>query len=209
MMAEDHVLVREGLRHRLQKETGFKLIGEASDGQQAVKLVEELKPNVLLLDLSLPRLHGLDIIRRITAETKTKVVVVTMHSDEPYIVEALRSGASAYVLKESTAGELADAIRAVVAGKPYLSSAINPALLQDAKTFLRSNSKDPFDRLTKRERAVFHLAAEGKNSNEIAKDLYISPRTAETHRANLMRKLHLRSQTDLVRLALRKNVISI
>ena len=209
VLAEDHHIVRQGLKALLGGEKDFKLLGEAADGLKAVALVESCKPDVLVLDLMIPRLHGLEVIRRIRSEhAATRVIVLSMHSDEPYVVEALRSGALGYVLKDCTASNLAEAISSVAAGKRYLS----PVLAERAmEAFFQNPAQpglDPYDTLTGRERLVLQLAAEGLNNPDIAKKLFISPRTAESHRANLMRKLSLRSQTDLVRYAIRKKIIS-
>lgn len=209
VLAEDHHIVRQGLKALLEEEKSFKLLGEASDGLEAVALVERCKPNVLVLDLMIPRLHGLEVVRRVCKESSaTRVLVLSMHSDEPYVVEALRSGALGYVLKDCTASNLADAIRSVVAGKRYLS----PVLAERAMAAFFQNpghpGLDPYETLTGRERLILQLAAEGSNNPDIARQLFISPRTAESHRANLMRKLSLRSQTDLVRYAIRKKIIA-
>jgi two-component system response regulator NreC len=209
VLAEDHRIVREGLTALLAGEKSFKLLAEASDGLEAVEAVSRCKPDVLLLDLMIPRLHGLEVIRRVHSEhPATRIIVLSMHSDEPYVVEALRSGALGYVLKDCTTSNLVEAVRAVAAGKRYLS----PALAQRAiEAFCQNPAEvglDPYETLTERERLVLHLAAGGLSNPDIGKKLFLSPRTVESHRANLMRKLSLRSQTDLVRYAIRKQIIS-
>jgi two-component system, NarL family, response regulator NreC len=209
VLAEDHHIVRQGLKALLAAEKHFKVLSEAGDGLEALELVSRHKPNVLVLDLMLPRLHGLEVIRRVRAEhASTRVIVLSMHSDEPYVVEALRSGALGYVLKDCTASNLIDAVHSVAAGKRYLSPALAEraidALFQDRGAV----GLDLHDTLTERERLVLQLAASGLSNPEVAGKLFISARTAETHRANLMRKLGLRSQTDLVRYAIRKNIIT-
>jgi len=208
VVAEDHQLVRQGFKALLEGEKGFRLLGEAGDGLEAIALVERCKPNVLVLDLMIPRLHGLEVVRRVREEhARTRVLVVSMHSDEPYVVEALRSGALGYVLKDCTAANLIEAVRAVAAGKRYLS----PALADRAiEAFFQNPGEpglDPYETLTERERLVLQMAAEGSSNPDIAKKLFISPRTVESHRANFMRKLSLRSQTDVVRYAIRKKII--
>lgn len=208
VLAEDHHIVRQGFKALLEAEPDFRLVGEAGDGLEAVRLVETHKPAVLLLDLMIPRLHGLEVTRQVRQNhLGTRVVILSMHADEPYVIEALRNGASAYVLKDCTAADLAKAVRAVVAGHRYLS----PVLAELAITgYMRKPGEvgvDAYETLTNRERMVLQLAAEGHTSQEIAKQLFISPRTAETHRANLMRKLSIKSQTELVRFAIRKSII--
>ncbi len=209
VLAEDHHIVRQGLKALLATEKNFKLLGEAADGMEAVALVGRCKPNVLVLDLMIPRLHGLEVIRQVREEhSATRVLVLSMHSDEPYVVEAIRSGALGYVLKDCTASNLVEAIRAVAAGKRYLS----PVLAERAMDAVFQNPGQPgldaYETLTERERLILQLAAEGLSNPDIAKKLSISSRTAESHRANLMRKLSLRSQTDLVRYAIRKKIIT-
>ena len=209
VIAEDHHIVRQGLKSMLAAEKSFRLLGEAADGLTAVELVTKHKPNVLVLDLMIPRLHGLEVVRRVQLEhPPTRILVLSMNSEEPYVVEALRSGALGYVLKDCATSNLVEAIRSVAAGKRYLS----PALAERAIDALFQDrgrpGLDSYDTLTERERLVLQLAAEGMSNPEVAAKLFISARTAETHRANLMRKLALRSQTDLVRYAIRKKIIS-
>ena len=208
-LAEDHHLVREGFKLVLSAESDFKLIGEAGDGLAAVQLVEQRKPNVLLLDLMIPRLHGLEVTRQVRHENPgTRVIILSMHADEPYVMEALRNGASGYVLKDCTAADLVQAVRTVVAGRRYLSPVLAERALTGYVEHPGESALDLYETLTNRERLVLQLAAEGKTSGEIGTALFISPRTAETHRAHLMRKLSLRSQTDLVRFAIRRGIIA-
>ena len=206
--AEDHHVVRQGFKALLEAQSDFRLIGEAADGLTAVELVEKHHPNILVLDLMIPRLHGLEVIRRVhKSAPHTRVIVLSMHPDEPYVMEALRNGASGYVLKDSTAAELVQAVRTVMAGRRHLSPALEERALTGYVERPGQSDLDVYETLTNRERLVLQLAAEGKTSAEIGKELFISPRTVETHRANLMRKLSLRSQTDLVRFAIRKGII--
>ena len=209
VLAEDHHLVRQGFKLVLTAEADFKLVGEAADGLEAVQLAEKKKPNVLLLDLMIPRLHGLEVTRQVHKDSPaTKIVILSMHADEPYVMEALRNGASGYVLKDCTAADLVQAVRTVVAGRRYLSPVLAERALTGYVEHPGASELDVYETLTNRERLVLQLAAEGKTSGEIAGALFISPRTAETHRANLMRKLGLRSQTDLVRFAIRRGIIA-
>lgn len=208
-LAEDHHVVRQGFKLVLAAESDFKLMGEAADGLEAVKLVEEKKPRILVLDLMIPRLHGLEVVRQLRRDhPATKVIILSMHADEPYVMEALRNGASGYVLKDCTAADLVQAVRTVAAGRRYLSPALAERALTGYVERPGASDLDVYETLTNRERLVFQLAAEGRTSAEIASTLFISPRTAETHRANLMRKLSLRSQTDLVRFAIRRGIIA-
>jgi DNA-binding NarL/FixJ family response regulator len=169
--------------------------------------VEKLQPDVLLLDLVIPRLHGLEVIRQVRKYGKTKVIAVSMYSDEPYIVEAFRNGASAYVLKESTAADFLQAVHAVIRGHRYVSSALSVLPINDYLKKLDGVLREVYSSLSPRERLVLQLAAEGNDTPSIARHLFISPRTVESHRAHLMKKLSLRSQTDLVRFAIRKKII--
>lgn len=207
VIADDHHLVRKGLKSLLTSESAFELVGEAGDGLEAVELTEKLKPNVLLLDLAMPRMHGLEVIRRVRSSTRTQVVVCSMHCDEPYVAEALRAGAAGYVLKDGTPDELIGAITAVSKGEHFLTPRIKKSALAAA---LGSSAKpdDPYYDLTERERVVLQHAAEGFSNAEIGQKLFISSRTVESHRANLMKKLNLTCQTDLVRYAIRRKIIA-
>lgn len=210
VLVEDHNIVRQGFKLVLQGEKDFQLVGEAMDGMEAMRLVESKKPDVLVLDLMIPRVHGLEVIRQVRDDHKrTRVIVLSMHADQPYVVESLRSGAVGYVLKDCTAADLVKAIREVMAGRKYVSPILADFALAASIANPVDGEVDAFNTLTNRERLVLQLAAEGLSSTEIGVKLFISPRTAETHRSNLMRKLSLHSQTDLVRFAIRKMLISV
>jgi DNA-binding NarL/FixJ family response regulator len=207
ILADDHDVVRRGVRSILEADGNFKILTEVSDGLSAVQAVEKHKPTLLFLDLSMPRLHGLEALRQVRAASpNTKVLVLSMHNDEPYVVEALRAGAMAYILKGSESTEIARAIAEVTAGRRYLSAQLSERAIA-ALTSRTPDQSDPLNALTPREREVLALAAEGMSTTEMAEKLFISPRTAETHRTNLMQKLGLQSQTDLVRFAIRRGLI--
>jgi DNA-binding NarL/FixJ family response regulator len=205
-LAEDHKLVREGFKALLKSEPSFELVGEASDGLEAIEMVEKEKPDVLLLDLRIPRLHGIEVLRQLRDQQHTKIVVVSMHSDEPYVIEALKNGVSGYVLKDCPTAELVQAIHTAANGGQYLAESLRQKAIAATLKRLVPGARGP--QLTKRELLVLELAAEGKTSGEIASTLFISRRTAEAHRANLMKKLGLKTQTDLVLYAVRNGMIS-
>jgi len=204
VLADDHVLFREGLRAILQKE-GFAVVGEASDGQAAVRACEALHPDVAILDIALPLLNGIDAARKIVEGCPhTKVVLLTMHAQESYVLASLRAGVAAYVLKSSAAARLIHAIETVSQGETYLSPEVS-------QTFMRnhlSGAKVPTESLSPREREVLQLIAEGKNMKEIGGLLGISGRTAETHRARIMRKLKIHGVAGLVLYAIQRGLIS-
>jgi len=206
VLAEDHALVLQGFKALLEQEPSFEIVGEASNGLEAVQVVEKTKPDVLLLDLRIPHLHGIDVLRQVHERTKTKVVIVSMYSDEPYLIEAMRTDVSGYVLKDCPPEELIRAIRAVASGRQYICESLRQKALSGALKRVVSGTSG--GHLTKREYAVLELAAQGKTSSQIASELVVSRRTAEAHRANLMKKLGLKTQTDLVLYAIRSELIS-
>jgi DNA-binding NarL/FixJ family response regulator len=207
IIADDHEIVRRGLRSLLETHN-CKMIAEAADGLAAAQAVEKFKPNLLFLDLNMPRLHGLEVLKQArTSSPNTRVIVLSMHNDEPYVIEALRAGAAAYLLKGSESEEIAQALKEVMAGRRYLSAPLSEWAINALATKV-AETTDPLGTLSPREREVLQLATEGYGNPEIAEKLFISPRTAETHRTNLMRKLALQSQTDLVRFAIRKGLLS-
>ncbi len=206
LLADDHPVVRAGLRALLEMEADFKVVAEASDGLEAKTLVERLKPDVLIVDLMMPRLNGLEVTRYVAqAVPRTRALILSMHSNESYVLEALRYGARGYMLKQSDLGEVAQAVREILAGQVYLSAPLSQRTLEVYRS--QSESTDPYDSLTARQREVLQLAAEGRTAAEIADILVISQRTAEMHRASLMRKLGLRTQTDLVRYAMWRGIL--
>ncbi len=209
VLAEDHNVVRQALRAMLGSHPDFDLIGETGDGLEVAPLVEHLRPDVLLLDLMLPGLSGLEITRQVSQRApQTRVVILSMHANEAYVVEALGAGAIGYVLKKSTSAELVRAIREAAVGRRYLSPPLSEHLIDAYILKTRSaNAADSYDTLTEREREVLHLVAEGHTNAEIATLLSISARTVEMHRGRMMRKLGLRNQTDLVRYALRRGIL--
>jgi DNA-binding NarL/FixJ family response regulator len=210
VLADDHPIVRQGLRALLEGEEDCRVIGEAADGLTAIDLITQLRPDVAILDLQMPDLNGLEVARRARDKSpQTRVIILSMHGDEPYVLEALRHGVSGYVLKGSATSDLLAAIEAAIAGKRFLSAPLNERAI-DAYARQAGTETRPLDRyelLTSREREVLHLAAQGMNNAEIGERLAISPRTAETHRANLLRKLGLATQTDLVRFAMTRGLV--
>ena len=210
LLADDHQIMRQGLRTLLQAEPDFTVVGEAGDGRQAVELAERLQPNVLVLDLMMPSLSGLEVARQVSQRlSDTRIVVLSIRTSEAYVMEALRNGADGYVAKGASAEELAEAVRQVMAGRRYLSRVLSERALDLYVQKAKQATLDTYETLTSREREVLHLAAEGCSAGEIAARLVISPNTAATHRTNLMRKLGLTSQTALVRYALRRGIISV
>lgn len=207
LLADDHIVVRQGLRSLLEAQPDFEVVGEAKDGPETVQQVAALNPQVLVLDLVMPGMNGLEVVRQ--THTQTRVIILSMHSDEAYVVEALRNGAYGYVLKDATAGELAEAIRAVMKGQRFLSAPFSERGIEAYLRRARTGPLDPYETLTAREREVLTLAASGLSNPEIAARLTISPRTAEIHRANMMHKLNLRTQTELVRYAIRRGLVSL
>jgi DNA-binding NarL/FixJ family response regulator len=207
IIADDHEIVRRGLRSLLESHN-CRIIAEAADGLAAAQAVEKLKPNLLFLDLNMPRLHGLEVLKQVrTSSPGTRVIVLSMHNDEPYVIEALRAGAAAYLLKGSESEDIAQALKEVLAGRRYLSAPLSEWAINALATRV-AEASDPLSTLSPREREVLQFATEGYDNPEIAEKLFISPRTAETHRTNLMRKLGLQSQTDLVRFAIRKGLLT-
>ena len=210
ILADDHPIVRRGLRSVLEAEKNFSLIGEAGDGLEAVRMVENLQPDILITDMMMPGLTGLEVTRQVRYRVpKTKIIILSMHASESYVLEALRNGANGYVLKDTVSEELVEAIRDVIAGRRYLSSQLSERAIETYILKAESTPEDSYDSLTTREREVLKLAAEGSTNNEIAERLFISPRTAETHRANLMKKLALSNHTELIRYAIRRGVLSL
>jgi len=211
LLADDHRVVREGFRALLAAQKDFEIVGETGDGLQALRLVDQLNPDVLLVDMMMPGLSGLEVTRQITErEVPTRVVVLSMHANEAYVVEALKNGAAGYVLKDASSAELLRAVREAMAGRRYLSPPLSERGLEAYSQKARgTKTNDRYDTLTTREREVLHLGAEGHTNAEIGARLFISPRTVESHRSNVMHKLGLRTHTDLIRYALRRGILSL
>jgi DNA-binding NarL/FixJ family response regulator len=210
VIAEDYTILREGLRALLSSNPDFEIVGEAADGREAIQCVERLKPNLVLMDLSMPRMNGMDAIREIKKRsTSTKVLVLTVHKTEEYILETLKAGADGYVLKDSTQVELMMAIKSVLGGKHFISPGISEKVIEgylDGRKILKTRTS--WETLTHREREILKLIAEGYKNKKIADLLCISVKTVEKHRANLMQKLDLHSTSALTTLALEKGLIS-
>ena len=210
LITDDHTILRQGLRAILEEEKDFVIIGEATDGQDALNKVQALKPDVLVLDLALPVLSGLEVIRRLyLSHSPTRTVVLSMHAKGAYIHEALKYGAKGYVLKGSDAKELVQAIRQVMCGEKYLSPLLSQLATEAQSQMKQSHGLDPYKTLTNREREILPLAARGMSSNEIGRQLSISPRTVEVHRARILHKLGLQNQAELIRFALQRGILPI
>jgi two-component system, NarL family, response regulator NreC len=204
LLADDHKIFRESLRLLLERRSDFQVIGEAADGEEAVQQVERLRPDVVVLDMAMPGLNGLEVIRQVKQrQPDSCVVVLSSYDDEGYVVNAIRHGAAAYVLKEQSAADLVEAVRTAIAGGRYLSPSLSEkaivAYLDKVPEYLPQPPQDPYDTLTVRERQVLELTADGLTNAEIGNRLDISTRTVETHRAHLMLKLGTRSRAELAR----------
>lgn len=208
LLADDHQVVREGVRALLERQAGFTIVGEAADGLKVAGLVERLRPDVLILDLVMPGLSGLDVTREVARKSlATRIIVLSMHSSDAYVLQALRNGASGFVLKDASSTELIRAVGEVVAGRRYLSPPLSENAIAAYVKRAEGAELDVYDTLTSRERQVFHLTAEGLSNPAIGKRMQISPRTAETHRSRVMHKLGLRSKTELIAYALKRGLI--
>ena len=208
ILADDHPVVRRGMQALLERERDFSIVGVAADGLETIRLVEQLKPDVLVLDLMMPGLSGLEAMRILRESSpRTRVVILSMHSSNAFIAQALRNGAIGYVLKDSTEENLVRAVREAAAGRRFLSPPVTEIAINAYIEQSKAAPFDPHETLTPRQREVLQLAAEGKTNPEIAARLNISVRTVENHRATLMQRLGLENQAELIRHAIRHGLI--
>jgi two-component system response regulator NreC len=210
LLADDHTVVRKGLRLLLESVPEFQVIADASSGREAVALAEQHMPDVIVMDVAMPILNGIEAARQITAKLpQTAVVFLSMHGDESYVLRALKAGARAYLLKDSAEYDLIQAVKAVSEGKAFFSPAISKMLVEDYMRQMRERGvEDSYELLTTREREVLQLLAEGKSNKDVAALLNLSQYTVETHRSNIFQKLNLHSGAELILYAIRKGVIS-
>jgi DNA-binding NarL/FixJ family response regulator len=210
VLADDHTIMRHGLRLVLERQPDFTVVGEANNGREAIDIVVRENPDVAVMDIAMPLLNGIEAAKRIAEErVKTAVVILSMHSDESYILKALRAGARGYLLKDSAEIDLIQAIRAVSTGKAFFSPAVSSVLADDyLRQIQQQGVEDPYELLTARERELLQLIVELKSTKDIAGLLGISPRTIDTHRGNLMQKLNVHSIPELILYAMRKGLIS-
>jgi DNA-binding NarL/FixJ family response regulator len=210
LLADDHSILREGLRMLLDRQTEFAVVGDACNGREAVEMAEACDPDVVIMDLAMPGLNGIEATRRITSRSpRTAVVILSMHSDESYILRSLKAGARAYLLKDSLKADLIDAVRAAAQGKSFFSPKVSRVLKEDYVNELEvKGAEDTWDLLTDREREILQLVAEGKTNKEIAAVLNISPYTIDTHRGHILQKLNLHSAPELILYAVRKGIIT-
>ena len=210
LLADDHTVVRKGLRLLLESVPEFQVIADAANGRDAAALAEQHRPDVVVMDVAMPILNGIEAARQITAkQPSTAIVFLSMHGDESYVLRALKAGARAYLLKDSAEYDLIQAVKAVSEGKAFFSPAISKMLVEDYMRQMQERGvEDSFELLTTREREVMQLLAEGKNNKEVASLLNLSLYTVETHRSNIFQKLNLHSQAELILYAIRKGVIS-
>ena len=209
LLADDHGIVRQGLRAVLERDASLEVIGESADGREAVRLAETLQPDLVIMDISMPRLNGIEASRQILrASPQTRIIILSMHSDETYIIRSLSAGVKGYLLKESAEVDLIRAVQTVTQGRPFFSPAVTSALLDDYMRFMQQrNLEDSYELLTEREKELLQLLAEGKSNKEAAVILNVSPNTVETHRTNLMQKLGLHNTAEIVLYAVRKKII--
>ena len=204
LLADDHAVVRQGFKMILSSQPDMEIVGEAGNGREAVELAENLKPDIVVMDVAMPELNGIEATRRaIAADPRIRVIALSMHKDSAYVREILRAGARGYLLKDSLAGDLVSAIRAVAQGEGYISPAVSNAVLDD----YRKHVTNPIDLLSSREREVLQMLAEGKTNKEIAVVLNLSVYTVDAHRGRIMEKLNVHSINELVRFAVRNGLI--
>jgi DNA-binding NarL/FixJ family response regulator len=210
VIGDDHTLFRQGLRKILEERPEWVIVGEAGDGREAVRLALAMQPDVIVLDIGMPLLNGIDATRQIVKRLpQTRVLILSMHAQEAYVVQALQAGAHGYLLKDSAAQELIHAVDVVADGKSFFSPAVAKVMLNDyVKRLSDHGASDRYDLLSEREREIFQLVAEGRSSKDIAALLSLSPTTVETHRAHIMQKLNLHNTAELVLYAVRRGVIA-
>jgi DNA-binding NarL/FixJ family response regulator len=210
VLADDHTIMRQGLRLVLERQPDFVVVGEAENGRDAIDIAIRENPDVIIMDLAMPLLNGIEATKRIAEERlRTAVIILSMHSDEGYILKALRAGARGYLLKDSADTDLIQAVRAVCAGKAFFSPAVSKVLADDYLRQIRQQGvDDPYELLTARERELLQLIVELKSTKDIAAMFGVSPHTVDTHRANLMQKLNVHSTPELILYAVRKGVIT-
>jgi two-component system response regulator NreC len=210
LLADDHNVMRDGLRLLLERQPGFTVVGEAADGRQVVALAEQHRPDVVVMDIAMPNLNGIEAARRIVAhQPKVAIAILSMHFDESYVIRSLKAGARAYLLKDSAKADLIQAIEAISQGKSFFSPRISSILKEDYMRLITDRGmEDSYDLLTTREREILQLIAESKSNKEIANQLYLSLYTVETHRTHILRKLNLHSVPELILYAVRKGIIA-
>jgi len=210
LLADDHGIVRKGLRLQLEQNSSFAVVGEATDGRAAVRMAEELLPDIVIMDIAMPNLSGIEATAQIVKKSpQTGVIILSMHSDETYITRALAAGAKGYLLKDNAEVDLFRAVQVVAQGKPFFSPAIAKTLLEDYMRHMQQRGlEDSYDLLTAREKEILQLLAEGKSNKEVASMLNLSTNTVETHRTRIMQKLDLHSAAEIVLYAVRKRIIT-
>ena len=210
VLADDHTVMRSGLRLLLERQPNLEVVGEAADGMEAVELAGEAKPNVVVMDIAMPHLNGVEATRQIVSRSpETAVVILSMHSDESYVIRSLKAGARAYLLKDSAEADLIGAIHAITEGKSFFSPGVRRILKEDFMHQLAEmGAEDSYELLTNREREILQLVAEGKSNKDVANLLNLSLYTVETHRTHILQKLNLHSVPELILYAVRKGIIS-
>ena len=210
ILVDDHVIMRDGLRHLLDEESDIKVVGEADNGRKAVKLALEKKPDIVIMDIAMQDMNGIEATRQITSDNPDiKVIALSMHSERQIVVGVFRAGASGYLLKESSGLELVDAIRTIHLGRKYLSQKISDIVLQEISNVKKDTEEIGVDILTNRECEILQLISEGNSTKKIADVLFISPKTVESHRANIMEKLNIHNIPELTKYAIRAGLTSL